>query len=93
MLFQEKEDNFRIVSPDINTLFSRLQDLSNYVSQVGRPYLWAQRMGGLQFLDGGPIHAPKTALSAQTIQSTVKKLRQRIQSRLALLKQLGSLGK
>jgi THO complex subunit 5 len=79
--------------PDFSDiLYFRLKDLENYVSQVGRPYLWAQRMGGLQFLDGEPSKAPKSSISSQTIQCTVKKLRKRIQSRLALLKQLSALG-
>ncbi|XP_045172199.2 THO complex subunit 5 homolog [Mercenaria mercenaria] len=68
-----------------------LKDLSNYVSQVGRPYLWAQRMGGLQFLNGEPPQAPKSSVSSQTMQGTIRKLRKRIQSRLALLKQLNAL--
>ncbi|KAL4224020.1 THO complex subunit 5 [Mactra antiquata] len=68
-----------------------LQDLNVYVTQVGRPYLWAQRMGGLQFLQGDPPNAPQTSVSYHTMQSTILKLRKRVQSRLALVKQLSSL--
>lgn len=88
-------DDHGMVSPNPSNQYELarfgLQDLSNYVSQVGRPYLWAQRMGGLQFLDGEPLHAPRAAISTQSMQCTVKKLRKRIQSRLALLKQLSAL--
>ncbi|KAI8782477.1 THO complex subunit 5 [Biomphalaria glabrata] len=83
-----------------------LLDLSTYIPLVGRPYLWCQLMGGLQFLkkeislaedaDGFsniariPVQA-KHSICAANIQKTISLLRQRISSRLSLLQQLSSL--
>lgn len=41
-------------SPNISNAYDLkkhgLQEFSNYISEVGRPYLWCQWMGGMQFL-------------------------------------------
>lgn len=75
-------------------------DFGQYVVQVGRPYMWAQWLGGLQFLDhceaeptsSISVIRPKTSISATYMQQTIKRLRQRLKARLGLLKQLASLG-
>nr|KAG5686801.1 hypothetical protein BaRGS_013121 [Batillaria attramentaria] len=74
-------------------------DFGQYVAQVGRPYMWAQWLGGLQFLDhveAEPSSSlssirPKTSISATYMQQTIKRLRQRLKARLGLLQQLASL--
>ncbi|KFP03764.1 THO complex subunit 5 [Calypte anna] len=80
--------------------------LSDYVAELGHPYLWVQKLGGLHF----PKDQPQTqwggdspscpqhtvtadnSLSASHMELTVKLLRSRLQSRLALHKQFASLG-
>ncbi|XP_029916812.1 THO complex subunit 5 homolog [Myripristis murdjan] len=65
---------------------------ADYVEELGHPYLWVQSLGGLQF----PSDAPEgvrvgSSLSASHMESTIKLLRGRVQSRLALHKQFASL--
>lgn len=75
-------------------------DFSQYVAQLGRPYIWAQWLGGLQFLESCELEGaccsaqvrPNTSVSATYMQQTIKRLRQRLKSRLGLLQQLASLG-
>uniref|UniRef100_A0A6Q2Y544 THO complex 5 n=1 Tax=Esox lucius TaxID=8010 RepID=A0A6Q2Y544_ESOLU len=61
----------------------------DYVAELGHPYQWVQRLGGLQF----PSETPEVcdSLSASHMESTMKLLRGRVQSRLALHKQFSSL--
>ncbi|XP_012992298.3 THO complex subunit 5 homolog [Esox lucius] len=64
----------------------------DYVAELGHPYQWVQRLGGLQF----PSETPEglragSSLSASHMESTMKLLRGRVQSRLALHKQFSSL--
>lgn len=64
----------------------------DYVAEQGHPYVWVQNLGGLQF----PTDAPERArggssLSASHMEATMKLLRGRVQSRLALHKQFSSL--
>ncbi|XP_025089480.1 THO complex subunit 5 homolog B-like isoform X2 [Pomacea canaliculata] len=74
-------------------------DFSQYVAQLGRPYIWAQWLGGLQFLESCELEGaccsaqvrPNTSVSATYMQQTIKRLRQRLKSRLGLLQQLASL--
>ncbi|XP_076453337.1 THO complex subunit 5-like [Babylonia areolata] len=83
-------------------------EFGQYVGMVGRPYMWAQWLGGLQFLstadsDGGGASTSgagggccvsvraRTSVSATYMQQTIKRLRQRLKSRLGLLRQLVSL--
>ncbi|KAH9525751.1 THO complex subunit 5, partial [Bulinus truncatus] len=83
-----------------------LLDLSTYIPQIGRPYLWCQWMGGLQFLrkDIRPVEdveslatlsrlpvQAKHSICAANIQKTISLLRQRIVSRISLLQQLSSI--
>ncbi|XP_077996042.1 THO complex subunit 5-like [Glandiceps talaboti] len=65
-----------------------------YISAVGHPYMWVQRLAGLEFLEGDEEQeAPraKSAVSASHVEATTKALRNRVRARLALQKQLASL--
>lgn len=68
-------------------------DLSDYISELGHPYLWVQIMGGLHFPTDQPqpsIIADNT-LSASHMEKTIKLLRSRLLSRLSLHRQFASL--
>ncbi|KFP53814.1 THO complex subunit 5 [Cathartes aura] len=80
--------------------------LSDYVTELGHPYVWVQKLGGLHFpkdqpqarrRDGDGPSCPQhtvtadNSLSASHMELTVKLLRTRLQSRLALHKQFASL--
>ncbi|CAB1322051.1 unnamed protein product [Coregonus sp. 'balchen'] len=69
-----------------------ISSFGDYVAELGHPYLWVQRLGGLQFPSDAPegVHAG-SSLSASHMESTMKLLRGRVQSRLALHKQFSSL--
>uniref|UniRef100_A0A8C1S110 THO complex 5 n=1 Tax=Cyprinus carpio TaxID=7962 RepID=A0A8C1S110_CYPCA len=60
---------------------------ADYVSDLGHPYVWVQKLGGLQFSSDGA----QVALSASHMERTMKLLRGRLQARLALHKQFSSL--
>lgn len=65
---------------------------ADYVEELGHPYMWVQTLGGLNF----PSEASEgvrvgSSLSASQMESTMKLLRGRVQSRLALHKQFVSL--
>uniref|UniRef100_A0A8B9JDU3 THO complex 5 n=1 Tax=Astyanax mexicanus TaxID=7994 RepID=A0A8B9JDU3_ASTMX len=65
---------------------------ADYVSQLGHPYNWVQCLGGLQFSSDRPqAEGACSSLSASHMEATMKLLRGRLQSRLALHKQFGSL--
>ncbi|KAG7280909.1 hypothetical protein CRUP_009195 [Coryphaenoides rupestris] len=64
----------------------------DYVKALGHPYMWVQDLGGLHFPGDGPEGARVgSALSASHMEATMKLLRGRVQSRLALHKQFTSL--
>uniref|UniRef100_A0A8C8RFF4 THO complex 5 n=1 Tax=Pelusios castaneus TaxID=367368 RepID=A0A8C8RFF4_9SAUR len=67
--------------------------LSDYVTELGHPYVWVQKLGGLHFPKDQPQHAVSAdnSLSASHMEMTMKLLRTRLQSRLALHKQFASL--
>uniref|UniRef100_A0AAQ5XU65 THO complex subunit 5 homolog n=1 Tax=Amphiprion ocellaris TaxID=80972 RepID=A0AAQ5XU65_AMPOC len=66
---------------------------ADYLEDLGHPYMWVQNLGGLHF----PSDASEVcveinySLSASHMESTMKLLRGRVQSRLALHKQFASL--
>uniref|UniRef100_A0A3Q2PBW8 THO complex 5 n=1 Tax=Fundulus heteroclitus TaxID=8078 RepID=A0A3Q2PBW8_FUNHE len=60
---------------------------ADYVEELGYPYMWVQSLGGLHF----PGETSEVSLSASHMESTMKLLRGRVQSRLALHKQFASL--
>uniref|UniRef100_A0A8C1I9F1 THO complex 5 n=1 Tax=Cyprinus carpio TaxID=7962 RepID=A0A8C1I9F1_CYPCA len=63
---------------------------ADYVSDLGHPYVWVQKLGGLQFSSDGAQNVI-FALSASHMEKTMKLLRGRLQARLALHKQFSSL--
>ncbi|XP_027422172.1 THO complex subunit 5 homolog isoform X6 [Bos indicus x Bos taurus] len=69
--------------------------LRDYVLDLGHPYLWVQKLGGLHFPKEQPQHTVITdhSLSASHMETTMKLLKTRVQSRLALHKQFASLAK
>uniref|UniRef100_A0A671KRL1 THO complex subunit 5 homolog n=1 Tax=Sinocyclocheilus anshuiensis TaxID=1608454 RepID=A0A671KRL1_9TELE len=66
---------------------------ADYVSDLGHPYVWVQKLGGLQFSsDGAQVCVLMgSALSASHMERTMKLLQGRLQARLALHKQFSSL--
>uniref|UniRef100_A0A452REY2 THO complex subunit 5 n=1 Tax=Ursus americanus TaxID=9643 RepID=A0A452REY2_URSAM len=67
--------------------------LRDYVLDLGHPYLWVQKLGGLHFPKEQPQHTviADHSLSASHMETTMKLLKTRVQSRLALHKQFASL--
>ncbi|XP_061178240.1 THO complex subunit 5 homolog isoform X1 [Saccostrea echinata] len=64
-----------------------LKDFTSYISEVGRPYLWAQWLGGLQFLENNAVNTPEEDISFTHMQETIRRLKRRVRSRLCLMKQ------
>ncbi|KAG7244006.1 hypothetical protein INR49_006167 [Caranx melampygus] len=65
---------------------------ADYVEELGHPYMWVQSLGGLHFpSDASEGVRVGSSLSASHMESTMKLLRGRVQSRLALHKQFASL--
>lgn len=65
---------------------------TDYVDELGHPYMWVQNLGGLHFPnDGSENVCVGSSLSASHMETTMKLLRARVQSRLALQKQFASL--
>ncbi|XP_035515031.1 THO complex subunit 5 homolog [Morone saxatilis] len=65
---------------------------ADYVEELGHPYVWVQSLGGLHFPgDASEGVRVGSSLSASQMESTIKLLRGRVQSRLALQKQFASL--
>ncbi|XP_028313992.1 THO complex subunit 5 homolog isoform X1 [Gouania willdenowi] len=65
----------------------------DFVDELGHPYMWVQKLGGLHFPSDTSeqgVHVG-SSLSASHMQSTMKLLRARVQSRLALHRQFASL--
>lgn len=67
--------------------------LRDYVLELGHPYLWVQKLGGLHFPKEQPQQTvmPDHSQSASHMETTMKLLKTRVQSRLALHKQFASL--
>ncbi|KAF6083277.1 THO complex 5 [Phyllostomus discolor] len=67
--------------------------LRDYVLELGHPYLWVQKLGGLHFPKEHPQQTviADHSLSASHMETTMKLLKTRVQSRLALHKQFASL--
>ncbi|XP_068422369.1 THO complex subunit 5 homolog isoform X1 [Clinocottus analis] len=65
---------------------------ADYVEDLGHPYMWVQSLGGLHFpKDPSEGVRVGSSLSASHMESTMKLLRGRLLSRLALHKQFASL--
>ncbi|CAN9513278.1 unnamed protein product [Ophioblennius macclurei] len=65
---------------------------ADYVEELGHPYMWVQHLGGLHFPSDASegVHVGGS-LSASHMENSMKLLRGRVQSRLALHKQFPSL--
>ena len=68
------------------------------MSALGRPYHWVQAICGLDFVNDITSEQSadlkvQAALSASHIEDAICRVRARVEARLALLKQLASLGK
>lgn len=69
-----------------------LDEFSKYISEVGRPYHWAQWLCGLQFLKMSEhLTRPQLSLSQGHMEGTIKRLRRRIRARISLHQQLSLL--
>ncbi|KAA0724697.1 THO complex subunit 5 -like protein [Triplophysa tibetana] len=69
-----------------------ISTFEDYISDLGHPYIWVQKLGGLQFsTDNVQAKLTRNALSASHMERTMKLLKGRLQSRLALHKQFSSL--
>lgn len=80
-----------MTSPNLVT-FS-LKDFTSYITEVGWPYLWAQWLGGLQFLENNAVNTPEEDVSFAHMQQTIRRLKQRVRSRLCLMKQTAAFGR
>ncbi|XP_013929798.1 PREDICTED: THO complex subunit 5 homolog [Thamnophis sirtalis] len=67
--------------------------LNDYVPELGHPYVWVQKLGGLHFPKDQPQNpvVADNSLSASHMERTMKLLKTRLESRLALHKQFASL--
>ena len=89
---KKKQESLRVFF-DVYS-FLRMKSFPHYIRDVGRPYQWAQRLAGLQFLkDSTDPPRAETSLSAIHMEETIKQMRARVDARVALQKQLGALGK
>nr|CAD7261591.1 unnamed protein product [Timema shepardi] len=77
-----------------------LNCFSSYISELGVPYIWVQRVAGLDFMgartaeimDGKSDSVePKTSVSQASVESVMRAVRQRLKARIALCKQVQAL--
>jgi len=69
-----------------------ITSFAEFVTLVGKPYMWAQRICGLDFLPEEINEVvPKSSVSLSHMEATIKAIRTRILARLALQQQLTSL--
>lgn len=76
-----------------NLVTFSLKDFTSYITEVGWPYLWAQWLGGLQFLENNAVSTPEEDVSFAHMQQTIRRLKQRVRSRLCLMKQTAAFGR
>ncbi|XP_060803113.1 THO complex subunit 5 homolog [Amyelois transitella] len=74
------------------------EDFQHFIPEVGKPYIWAQRMCGLDFmaaiLDDQKIKKvmqPCQSLSVSTVENFILTLKKRLKSRVELMKELQDL--
>lgn len=73
------------------------EDFQHFIPEVGRPYIWAQRMCGLDFmaavLDDAKtkVIQPCQSLSVTTVENFILTLKKRLKSRVELMKELQDL--
>lgn len=89
-------EDFGDRSPNPATTFilqrGGMGEFSNYVSQIGHPYLWVQWLCGLQFLvESQALQQSQTPLMTSQMEQTIRRIRRRIKTRLTLQRHLTSL--
>ncbi|XP_075978025.1 THO complex subunit 5 [Anticarsia gemmatalis] len=74
------------------------EDFPHFISEVGKPYIWAQRMCGLDFMATitedqkfNKNVQPCPSLSVSTVENFVLTLKKRLKSRVELMKELQDL--
>lgn len=74
------------------------EDFYHFISEVGRPYVWAQRMCGLDFMAAimnevniNRIIEPCPSLSVTTVEHFILTLKKRLKSRVVLMQELQDL--
>ncbi|XP_059052131.1 THO complex subunit 5 homolog [Achroia grisella] len=74
------------------------EDFNYFISEVGRPYIWAQRMCGLDFMaavldknKSNKVVQPCQSLSVTTVENFILTLKKRLKSRVELMKELQDL--
>lgn len=70
-----------------------LEDFSTVVSTVGKPYRWAQRLSGLQFLETSGVPVASHEVGRAFVEQVVTAVSLRFSARVALYEQLLSLEK
>ncbi|XP_068085628.1 THO complex subunit 5 homolog [Anabrus simplex] len=77
-----------------------LENFASYINELGVPYIWAQRIAGLDFMGAeaaevmdvqGLYVEPKTSVSQASVEGVMRTIRQRLRARLALCRQMQSL--
>lgn len=92
-LFPDDDGN---TAPNPSSLYQLskvgMTTFTDFVRLVGKPYMWVQRICGLNFL-AKELHEvlPKSSVSLSHMEATIKAIRARILARLALQQQLTSL--
>ncbi|XP_043924401.1 THO complex subunit 5 homolog isoform X1 [Protopterus annectens] len=89
------DDGMKTPNPANQYQFDKVGILtfSDYIGELGHPYIWVQNLGGLHFPKDHPepTVTADNSLSASYMERTIKLLRLRLQSRLALHRQFASL--
>ncbi|XP_026761715.2 THO complex subunit 5 homolog [Galleria mellonella] len=74
------------------------EDFHYFIPEVGRPYIWAQRMCGLDFMaaildkhKSSKVIQPSQSLSVTTVENFILTLKKRLKSRVELMKELQDL--
>ena len=85
-------DDYGDDSPNMVNVYQS-KSVSHYqVAELGKPYLWAQRLAGLDF-SGAVKSAPKSFVNSAYVDQVFKAIKDRIFHRLQLNELLTSLGK
>lgn len=74
------------------------EEFSHFISEIGRPYVWAQRMCGLDFMtalltdqSGSKKIQPCPSLSVASVENLILTLQKRLKSRVELMNELQDL--
>lgn len=74
------------------------ESFNHFVSEIGRPYIWAQRLCGLDFMatvmgneKNSRVMRPCSTLSVITVENFILTVKKRLKSRIELMKELQDL--